>query len=115
MVRLGFLTAAVLVVLGLTSTLQAATGLRVLVDLNLATPTDVELVATSAAFAVNGSWLITANSPNVTAAQWQAAMANLGSGGRGAELVVSEDNPSATSECKAVRELAGGSLNATFQ
>jgi hypothetical protein len=94
---------------------QGALGLRVLVDLNLATRADVSLVSTSAAFAVNGSWIITGNSPAVTAPEWQAAMANLGSGGHGGGLVVSEDNPTATIECRAVRALARGSLNATFQ
>jgi hypothetical protein len=94
---------------------QGALGLRVLVDLNLATRADVSLVSTSAAFAVNGSWIITGNSPAVTAPEWQAAMANLGSGGPGGGLVVSEDNPTATVECRAVRALARGSLNATFQ
>ena len=109
------LAVAVWLVVAVGSSLQGALGLRVLVDLNLATRADVSLVSTSAAFAVNGSWIITGNSPAVTAPEWQAAMANLGSGGHGGGLVVSEDNPTATVECRAVRALARGSLNATFQ
>jgi hypothetical protein len=96
---------------------QSASSFKILIDLNTYNSIELEHTARPASpgtlpFTADGTWTIEVNSPGVPHTLWSSAITAVGGMGG---TVISEDNPGAIRDCKAVRSDSGGRLTATFQ
>jgi hypothetical protein len=92
----------------LAATLASACSYRIVVDLNTYDSSDMAFAA-SGQLSCDGVWAVNVNSPGVSPEQWAAGIKGVNGG-----YVISEDEPGQYSQCKTVRDYAGGRLDNAF-
>jgi hypothetical protein len=85
-----------------------ATSYRIVIDLNTYDADDMAFAA-AGNLACDGVWAVNVNSPGVTAQEWSAGISGVNQ-----NYVISEDQPGEYSQCKTVRDYAGGRLDNAF-
>ena len=81
---------------------------RIVIDLNTYDSSDMAFAA-SGQLSCDGVWAVNVNSPGVSPQEWTAGIRGVNGG-----YVISEDEPSQYSQCKIVRDYAGGRLDNAF-